>query len=173
MSGDSRTIDEFLSDAGRGGPAVGLITDALSVTSLPSSVADSYEVRVVDGDHLRSLPQLYAAFADGWGFPSSFGKNKDAFDDAMRDLDNLTADAGSPPRRGYLTAITHAQHLLTASDTDFDWFAESLPFYRDHYRDFSDPPVIFAVLLSTPMASRRATVSRWQRAGIRLAPVSV
>lgn len=173
MSGHSRTIGEFLTDAGRGGPAVGLTTDALSVTSLPDSVADSYEVRVVDGDRLRSLPLLYAEFAEAWGFPSSFGKNKDAFDDAMRDLDNLTAGAESPPRRGYLTVITHAQHLLTASDTDFDWFAESLPFYCDHYRDFSHPPATFAVLLSTPTSSRRATVSRWQHAGIRLAPVSV
>ncbi|ORV52486.1 hypothetical protein AWC05_23665 [Mycobacterium florentinum] len=47
------------------------------------------EVRIVEGSHIKTLDAVYDAFAEAWDFPEWFGRNADAFDDFMRDLDNM------------------------------------------------------------------------------------
>jgi hypothetical protein len=126
----SVNLDEFLLEAGRHGPCVGTHAELSSPLAVPAGV----EARSVDGADTQTRNALYSAFGEVWHFPAYFGRNMDAFDDVMRDFDNLTNPSlDKPPAPGYLTQITNA-HLLLAEQPDaFSWFANSIPFYRDYY----------------------------------------
>jgi RNAse (barnase) inhibitor barstar len=52
-----------------------------------------FEVRTIDGVHNKNLDALFDASAEAWHFPPWFGRNRDAFDDVMRDLDNMVNTA--------------------------------------------------------------------------------
>lgn len=87
-------LEEFLSQAGRGGPCVAIQSQTPSPVVAPAG----FELRVIDGSHTRTLDALFDAFAEAWHFPPWFGRNKDAFNDFMRDLDNMVnaATEGRP-----------------------------------------------------------------------------
>jgi hypothetical protein len=109
-------LEEFLAQAADRGPCVGVHL------ATPSQLvgAPDIEVRTFDGAHIQTLDALYDGFAKAWLFPAGFAhnRNKDAFDDWMRDFDNLTNPAlDKPPASGYLTDITDA-HLLLGEQPD-------------------------------------------------------
>ncbi len=91
------------------------------------------EHRTIESARTKTRDGLYDAFAEAWHFPPWFGRNMDAFDDVMRDLDNMVTTAtGRRQASGYLTLITNA-HLILAEQPDlFSWFANTMPFYRDY-----------------------------------------
>jgi len=161
-------IDEFLSQAGDHGSCVGIYSPTPSVVVAPAGT----ELRVVDGEHTKTLDALFDVFAEVWHFPPWFGHNKDAFNDFMRDLDNMVNVAtGRPPAPGYLTYITNA-HLVFAEQPDvFSWFAKKMPFYRDYYRDEASPPAAFGLLLSAPDGQLDEVRERWLKADIPIAAV--
>ena len=96
-----------------------------------------------------------------------------AFDDFMRDLDNMINTAsGKPPAPGYLTQITDAQLILVDQPEAFSWFANCMPFYRDYYRDEASPPAAFGLILSAPDDQVDEVRARWFRADIPIAAVT-
>ena len=107
-------------------------------------------------------------------FPPWFGRNKDAFNDFMRDLDNMVnAATGRPPAPGYLTHITDA-HLILADQPDaFSWFTKKMPSYRDYYRNEASPPAAFGLLLSAPPDQLQEVRERWLTADVPVATVKV
>jgi Barstar (barnase inhibitor) len=69
-----------------------------------------------------------------------FGRNASAFDDFLRDLDNMVNTAtGRPPAPAYLTVINNAHLVLADQPEAFSWFAGCMPFYRDYYRAATKP----------------------------------
>jgi hypothetical protein len=163
-------LDEFLSQAGGHGPCVGVHAE----TPRPLAVPTGIEVRMIDGARTNTLDALFDAFGEAWHFPPDFVHNRDAFDDWMRDFDNLTNLAlDKPPAAGYLTDITAAQLILTEQPDLFSWFAEIMPFYRDYYRDEADPPAVFGLLLSTPASKLNEVRERWLTAGVQVAIVTI
>ena len=162
-------LDEFLAQAGDHGPCVG-IHPASSSPVPPTGV----ELRPIDGAHTKTLDALFDAFAEAWHFPPWFGRNKDAFNDFMRDLDNMVNTAtGRPPAPGYLTDITDAHLILADQPEALSWFAKKMPFYRDYYRDEANPPAAFGLLLSVAPRELHNVRERWLTAGIRVATVTV
>jgi hypothetical protein len=165
-------LDEFLSEAGRHGPCVGVHAEISSPPAVPAGI----EVRIIDGSRTNTLDALFDAFAEVWHFPPRFAHNhnKDAFNDWMRDFDNLTNLArDKPPAAGYLTDIINAHSLLTEQFEVFSWFANKMPFYRDYYRDEADPPAAFGLLLSAPADQLDDVRERWLAAGIQVAQVTI
>ncbi|WP_197521274.1 barstar family protein [Mycobacterium sp. E787] len=135
---------------------------------------DGFELRKIEGSRTKTRDALYDAFAEAWHFPPWFGRNMDAFDDVMRDLDNMVTTAtGRPQAPGYLTLITNAHFILAEQPDLFSWFANTMPFYRDYYRDELRPPAAFALLLSTSAAHVNEVRERWQTAGIPVVTVTV
>jgi len=163
-------LDEFLAEAGDHGPCVGIHPATSSPVVPPAGV----ELRSVDGAHTKTVNALFDAFAEAWHFPPWFGRNASAFDDFMRDLDNMVNTAtGRPPAPGYLTVINNAHLLLADQPEAFSWFAGCMPFYRDYYRDEASPPAAFGLLLSAPPDQLHEVRERWLSADIPVATVTV
>jgi hypothetical protein len=163
-------LDEFLSQAGEHGPCVGIHTE----TSSPMVPPDGVELRTIDGAHTKTLDALFDAFAEAWHFPAWFGRNKDAFNDFVRDLDTMVNTAtGRPPASGYLTDITNAHLVLADEPEAFSWFAKRLPIYRDYYRDEASPPAAFGLLLSIPSTQLHKVSERWLAVDIPVVAVMV
>lgn len=163
-------LDEFLAQAAEHGPCVGVHPETPSPLAPPAGV----EVRTIAGARTKTLDALFDAFAEAWHFPPWFGRNRDAFDDCMRDFDNLiNTSTGKPPAPGYLTDITDAHLLLVEQPDLFPWFANTMPFYRDYYRDEASPPAAFGLLLSAPADQFHEVRERWLTVGIQIAAVSV
>jgi hypothetical protein len=130
----------------------------------------------VNGANITTLDTLFDAFAGVWHFPPGFAhyRNRDAFNDWMRDFDNLTnPDLSKPPAPGYLTDVTEAHLLLIEQPETFSWFADEIPFYRDYYRDGADPPAAFGLLLSAPGDQLDDVRERWLAEGIQVAQVDI
>jgi len=63
-------------------------------------------VRVVRGNKMRRLDDLYDEFAAAFQFPDYFGENWAAFDECLADLEWV-------PARGYVLLISNAVELLS------------------------------------------------------------
>jgi Barstar (barnase inhibitor) len=163
-------LDQFLAQAGSDGPCVGIHAETSSPVVPPRGV----ELRNIDGAHTRTLYALFDAFAEAWHFPPWFGRNKDAFNDFMRDLDNMVNTAtGRPPAPGYLTEITDARLILADESEAFSWFSKKMTFYRDYYRDEASPPAAFGLLLSAPPHQLDEVREHWLTVGVPVATVTV
>ena len=163
-------LDEFLSQAGAYEPCVAIQTETASPVVAPAGI----ELRTIGGVQTRTLTALYDAFAEAWHFPPWFGRNAAAFDDFMRDLDNMIdAAMGKPPAPGYLTEITDAHLILADQPEAFPWFAKCMPFYRDYYRDERSPPAVFGLLLSAPPDQLQEVRERWLTANVPVATVTL
>jgi hypothetical protein len=161
-------FDEFLQQAGSHGPCVGI-----RVATQPARVSvPGIEFRTICGSRTDTLGNLLDSFAEAWQFPKSPSNSRDAFNDWMRDFDNLTNPSLSkPPASGYVTEISDAHLILTAQPDMFPWFANELSFYRDYYRDDLEPPAAFAVILSTTADLLDEVRTRWISAGAHVAEI--
>jgi hypothetical protein len=166
--GATVNAQEFVSQAGGHGPCVGIFDAAAPPLTLPAG----FEIRTIAGSRTKTREEVFDAFAEVWHFPPWFGRNMDAFDDFMRDLDNMINTAsGKPPAPGYFTHITDA-HLILADQPDaFSWFAKCMPFYRDYYRDEANPPAAFGLLLSAPPEQLNNVRERWLAADVPVVSV--
>lgn len=161
---------EFLAAAHEHGPCVGVYPATSSAATPPTG----FELRLIDGVQTKTLDALYDAFAEAWHFPPWFGRNAAAFDDFMRDLDNMiNTESGKPPAPGYLTQITNAHLILADQPEAFSWFANCMPFYRDYYRDEARPSAAFSLLLSAPSDQLSEVRDRWLAADVPVATVTV
>jgi RNAse (barnase) inhibitor barstar len=163
-------LDEFLSRAGAHGPCVAIQTETASPVVAPAGI----ELRTIDGAGTRSLDGLYDVFAKAWHFPPWFGRNADALNDFMRDLDNMIdAASGKPPAPAYLTHVTDAHLILADQPQAFSWFAKKIPSYGDYYRDEASPPAVFGLLLSAPPGRLNEVRDRWLAADVPVATVTI
>lgn len=163
-------LDEFLIHALEGKSCVA----ARRETPMPLLPPPGVEFRTVDGADTKTLDALFGAFAKVWEFPPWFGRNYAAFDDFMRDLDNMTNKAlEKPPARAYLTEVTHSHLLLVEEPEVFSWFANAMSFYRDYYRNELRPPAAFGLMLSAPADKLLDVREHWLSVGVQVAEVSI
>jgi hypothetical protein len=167
---DDMNVDEFLAQAAGHGPCLGIHRQTTTSLVSPAGV----EVRTIDGARTKNVYALFDAFAELWHFPPWFGRNSYAFDDFMRDLDNIVNTAtGRPPASGYLTDIPDAHLLLVDEPEAFPWFVHKVHVYRDYYRDVASPPAAFGLLLSAPRVQLDQVHERLLATGIQVATVTV
>ena len=148
------TLREFYSEAG---PVVGILSGtphdaaAAGYTRPPG-----FTLRAVRGTRMPTVTGVFDEFAAALQFPYYFGANKDAFDECMRELDELVG-----PASGYLLLVRDADVLLRDQPEELAWFAEAMAFYAEHW---AAAGVAFKLLLQ---ASVPAAVARsWRQAGV-------
>ena len=88
----------------------------------------------IAGENIRTKADLMAAIAEAMNFPEYFGKNWDALDECLRDLNWISA-------KGYVLIIHHANQLwehaaLLAGQLveswlfcDESWLQQKVPFH--------------------------------------------
>ena len=163
-------LTDFVAEAAGCGPCVGVHPQISS----PLAPPDRVELRTISAAHATTLDGLFDAFAEAWDFPPWFGRNGGAFDDFMRDWDNMIdAAQGKPSAPGYLTDVRDAHLLLSEEPDAFPWFVNCIPFYREYYRDQEDPTAAFGLLLSAPTPRLDKVRERWLYAGVEVASINV
>ena len=88
-------------------PAWTCVRFAAGVRELPSgSEFEHHNVRRVDmdGSRVRDEAGLFNSLAEAFLFPSYFGRNWDAVDECLRDLEWM-------PAAGYVLVVNHAAEL--------------------------------------------------------------
>jgi len=84
-----------------------------SVLTTPSGFA----ARTIDGRRARTKRGLLAECARVFEFPAGSGRNWDAFEEMLEDLEWL-------PARGYLLVVKDADELLADDPEDYDTFID-------------------------------------------------
>jgi hypothetical protein len=84
-----------------------------------AKVPKGWMFKTVDGARCRSKAGLLAEFARALDFPEHFGKNWDAFEECLSDLEWL-------PARGYRLLITDGHEVLAEAPKDYATFVDIL-----------------------------------------------
>jgi hypothetical protein len=122
-------------------------------------------VRVVRGRTSRRLEGLFDEFSAALQFPLYFGRNRNAFDECIADLDWLPHDTG------IVIVVAQPEELLAdAAPSELAWLASSL---ANAARGFSEaidlgewwdrPPLPFHVVFAGEQAAIDQALMRWPR----------
>jgi hypothetical protein len=130
---------------------------------------DGLTVRVVRGDKMRTLEGLFDEFAAAWQFPLFFGRNKDAFDDCMRNLPQVSG-------RGLIVVIVKPDEVLAEEGLrELEWLVRTLtsaaaawgePIESGEWWD--RPAAPFHTVLDIHTRAGARAVERWAQAGASL-----
>lgn len=150
-----------------GPPVVVCTADAVSITSRPAWEEAGFTVCQLRGKQMQQIDDLLEEFRAGLNFPSYFGRNLDAFDECISDLDWLD------PGRGYVIVIDNAQLILRhETSSRFAWLVSSLTAAADAFavpiaqgETWDRAPVPFHVVLTTTASIAAQVESRWAQAG--------
>ena len=78
-----------------------------------------YALKVIKGRHCQTPAKLFAEWAQALEFPDYFGRNWDALEECLADLEWLSA-------KGYILLITDAEGLLPDDEEEYETFLEIL-----------------------------------------------
>lgn len=83
------------------------------------SRSSQFAVRVVRGNKMKRLDDLFDEFSAALQFPNYFGENYPAFDECICDLEWL-------PAKGYVLLIPHSANLLSEEPVERNTFVRIL-----------------------------------------------
>ncbi len=151
-------IEEFTA---AGGPTVAAVVPGASAAGEVIVALENagFAVSTVSAEHMHTVGAVFEEFSTALEFPDYFGNNKDAFDECMRELDELVGEAD-----GYAVVIRHAAELLSDEPDELEWFVDAMTLYEEHY---ADAEVEFRVLLVVQADSIDDVLERWRDVGGR------
>jgi len=117
-------------------------------------LSGNFHVFHVNGAQCKTKSSMFTEFGKRLGFPSYFGRNWDAFEECIRDLEWL-------PARGYILVITCADKLLSRNRKDFEIFVDIMnaagaEWSSRSVENLAHPGTPFHVILLAPARSARA-----------------
>ena len=115
-------------------------------------------VRILRGKHCGTREELLDEFARGLDFPQYFGRNWDALEDCLTDLEWLSAEA-------FVLIITNADQVLKKSPGELKTLAGILAAVAAHWAT-SEPPASFHCLFHCEPGSAEDLRHRLAEAGI-------
>lgn len=122
--------------------------------------------RVVRGEAMGTLDDVYDEFATAIPFPDYFGRNRDAFDECITDLDELSISVG------FVLVFTEPHLALRDDDREFAWLVEAVtrpawvwtdPAAVSAEEDRSDKS--YCVVLAGDGEQLNRASARWKSAG--------
>ena len=92
-----------------------------------------FAVRLVRGEKMQTMEELFDEFAAAFQFPTYFGENWAALDECLSDLDWL-------PAEGYVTAVSNTALVLGKEDTEdqavfFRLLSRICSYWAQHHKD--------------------------------------
>ncbi|HTY58967.1 MAG TPA: barstar family protein [Bacteroidota bacterium] len=117
-------------------------------------------VRILRGNRCAAKDALLEEFARGLDFPDYFGKNWDALEDCLTDLEWLSAEA-------FVVIVTNADQILKNSPGELKTLAGILASASRHWVE-ADPPASFHCLFHCEPESAGDLRERLSEAGITL-----
>jgi RNAse (barnase) inhibitor barstar len=115
-------------------------------------------VRILRGMQCATKEGVLDEFARGLDFPEYFGRNWDALEDCLTDLEWLSAEA-------YVLVITNADHVLKKSPGDLKTLAGILASAAAHWAS-ADPPASFHCVFQCEPGSAEDLKHRLAEGGI-------
>ena len=91
------------------------------IPEVPADLAPAAGVRRLAGARMRTLEALYDETSAALQFPEYFGRNLDAVDECLRDLDLPEAPGGA-----VILVVTGAGELLADEPARREWFREAI-----------------------------------------------
>lgn len=91
------------------------------VPEVPADLAPAAGVRRLSGRRMTDLGGVYDEASAALQFPEYFGRNLDAFDECLRDLDLPESPGGA-----VVIVVTEAESMLTDAPGRREWFAEAV-----------------------------------------------
>ena len=115
-------------------------------------------VRIIRGKHCGTREELLDEFARGLDFPQYFGRNWDALEDCLTDLEWLSAEA-------FVLILTNADQVLRSSPGELKTFAGILSAAAAHWSS-AEPPASFHCLFHCEPGSAEDLKHRLAEVGI-------
>lgn len=140
---------ELVAAAGADGPLVHETSGPLP--EVPADLAPAAAVRRLSGARMADLESLYDETSAALQFPDYFGRNLDAFDESLRDLDLPEAPGGT-----VILVITDAAHMLAREPHRRPWFGEAVADANEVRAGRGMGPLV--VVFSSPSGSDPAAV---------------
>jgi RNAse (barnase) inhibitor barstar len=123
--------------------------------TLVNECPPSFVLARIPGDKCESDQDLFAEFSSALKFPTYFGKNWNAFEECIRDLE-------WSPAKGYVIEITRAEQLLTANESDYGIFIDIIEKTGKEWAtrqlgEWPREPIPFHVLMTTILHESKLT----------------
>jgi len=118
-------------------------------------------VRIVRGGHCLTKGEVFDEFARALDFPSYFGKNWDALEDCLTDLEWLSAES-------FVVIVTNADRVLASSAEDWKTCTAVLGAAAAHWAS-ADGAASFHVLFHCEPANADELRARLTEGGIAVA----
>jgi RNAse (barnase) inhibitor barstar len=130
-----------------------VVVPGATATPARPELPGDFVVRTIDGRRCRTKAALLGEFARALAFPPHFGRNWDALEDCLTDLEWL-------PAAGHVIVVTHADQVLAGSPGEYATFIAIL---ETAGREWATPRTTgvprparpFHVILAVPARSRR------------------
>ncbi len=101
-----------------------------------------FKVWKLDGRRMRDDASVFDHFSEVMEFPDYFGRNWDAMDECLRDMDWA-------PHKAHLLVISDADALFLTARRTFVALLDSLRFVSRHWHEWQDGKTPFKILLVT------------------------
>lgn len=117
------------------------------VPEVPVDLAPAAGVRRLSGRRMTDLGGVYDEASAALQFPQYFGRNLDAFDECLRDVDLPEAPGGA-----VVVVVTEAESMLTSAPGRREWFAEAVDDANEIRAERGNGPVVvvFSTHADTP-----------------------
>ena len=132
-----------------------------------------FDATVLDGASTATAEDMYDAFAAGFGFPEWFGRNMDALEDFLTDLNGRYLSGGGKTPRGHVLNIDAADRFLEGEPRLFCQLLQVFRTCAASYLDESSnnsasdaESYIFAVVLTSPAVRLKILVKRVLNCGL-------
>lgn len=132
-----------------GGPVIH--ESAEQLPEVPADLAPAAGVRRLSGRRMADLGGVYDETSAALQFPDYFGRNLDAFDECLRDLDLPESPGGT-----VILVVTDAESMLTNAPGRREWFGEAVEDANEIRAERGDGGVVvvFSTHADTPNGER-------------------